>query len=92
MPSTGVSIGRLLTGALAAMILVVVSACRSAGKEHSLPVPECDDYQRAFAVCHGRDPEVAVKQVPTVASSEAERDRLEALCGLNLRRLHNICR
>jgi hypothetical protein len=66
-------------------------ACGGPGRDPPKPVPACQEYERAAAKCSGRNVPIA-SQPAALASTEADRNRLTALCELNLQRLNAACR
>ena len=72
-------------------VLVGLGACQLAGPGEPQPVPECQAYERELASCTGTTLPVAT-QPAVMASSEADRTRLKAMCSDNLARLKRACR
>ena len=83
-----------------AMLVASVAACggRSSGSgstsnqtvDSAKPIPECVEYERAFARCNGVSPPIAA-QPSLLPTTDADRERIKLLCAANLQRLNQAC-
>lgn len=79
---------------VAFLFLSLSFGCRAASSlstDEAKPVPECQEYERAYARCTGLDASIA-NQPAALAKTNEDRERLAKLCQLNLERLHRACR
>lgn len=85
---------RTIRTAAVVLPLALLTACSSShagpGNGGDLRVPECEAYAQRVASCFHRDDLAGV--IATRAHSEEERDRIRAVCSLNLQRLTAACR
>jgi hypothetical protein len=75
---------------LVAATLAVGCGGRKSSSDTPEPIPECQEYDRAFAACMLRDAGVS-EQATALATSTAERSRLKELCVTNLKRIRQAC-